>query len=275
MSTRPAPPATAQPVRLKAVALPVEHGGWGMLGEPLVLGLLVAPSWPGLFVGCAAVCAFLARHPLKLAVSDRVQGRTTPRTHVAWVFAGLYAAGAAAFLAAALPLAPTRDWWWPLLAAAPLALTQLVHDVRREGRQLLPELVGGMALGSVAAAELRAAGWSLGVSLAAWALVAAKALGAVLYVRTRLRRARGLTAARGPALLAHGLAAGAAASLAAHGLGPWLAVVAFALLLARAAHGLSARQLPARPQAVGWAELRYGFGFVLLLALGYVRGAFS
>jgi hypothetical protein len=34
-------------LNLKSVALPVEHGGWGMLGEPLLLALLVAPSWAG------------------------------------------------------------------------------------------------------------------------------------------------------------------------------------------------------------------------------------
>ena len=37
--------ATTTPsVRLKAIALPPEHGAWGFLLEPIVLGLLVAPS---------------------------------------------------------------------------------------------------------------------------------------------------------------------------------------------------------------------------------------
>jgi hypothetical protein len=30
--------------RLRSVALPSEHGGWGLTLEPAVLGLLVAPS---------------------------------------------------------------------------------------------------------------------------------------------------------------------------------------------------------------------------------------
>ena len=31
-------------VRLKTLALPTEHGGWGITLEPVVLGLLVAPT---------------------------------------------------------------------------------------------------------------------------------------------------------------------------------------------------------------------------------------
>jgi regulator of cell morphogenesis and NO signaling len=53
------PPAPA--IRLRSIALPVEHGGWGLLGEPLVVvGLAIAPS--------------LARDPLKLAAGGRVHG---------------------------------------------------------------------------------------------------------------------------------------------------------------------------------------------------------
>ena len=38
--------AGAPRVRVKTVALPNEHGGWGLLLEPVALGLLVVPSWP-------------------------------------------------------------------------------------------------------------------------------------------------------------------------------------------------------------------------------------
>jgi hypothetical protein len=76
----PALPSRAAPVRLRSLALPVEHGGWGLLGEPLVLGLAIAPSWAGAGVGLFAAFAFLARHPLKLAAADWRQRRRSPRT---------------------------------------------------------------------------------------------------------------------------------------------------------------------------------------------------
>ncbi len=262
--------AGVQPVRLRTVAVPVEHGGWGMLGEPLVLGLLLAPSAPGLGVGLAAAFAFLARHPMKLALADWRQGRRTARTlaaeRFAWLYAGLAAAGLA--LAAGAP----AGWWWPLALAAPLALLQLLHDVRNQGRQLVPELGGGIALGSIVAAVLLASGWSLAASLAAWAIVAVKAAGAILYVRARLRCDRGLEFGGATVLLVHAIGLLLALGLAAAQQTPWLAAGAFVLLLARAAHGLSRFHRRVRPQAVGLAELAYGVAFVLLTALGYASG---
>jgi hypothetical protein len=259
-----------EPVRLRAIALPAEHGGWGMLGGPLLLGLLVAPSWPGLGVGIAAVFGFLARHPLKLAVADWRAGRRNARTFAAARLVLAY--GTVALGGVALASGGASGWWLPLAAAAPLALLQLVHDLRSQGRQLLPELLGGVALGSVATAELWAAGWDPAPAFAAWGLVALKAMGAVLYVRARLRCDRGLAFHRPSVLLAHGLAVGAACGLAALGLAPWLAALALAVLLARSAYGLSRYHRKVRPQRVGIMELAYGVFFVLLTAAGYHAG---
>lgn len=255
------------PLRLRAIALPVEHGGWGLLGEPVVVGLAVAPSWPGAGVAVLAACAFLARHPLKLAAADWRRGRRTARTALAERFALLYAAGAVAGLT--LALAGAARFWWPLAAAAPLGLFQLAHDARNRGRSLWPELAGGVALGSVAAAEVLAAGAALAGALALWALLAGKAAAAILYVRARLRCDRGAAFDRAGTAAAHAVLVGVAAALAARGLGPWLAVAAAALLAARAWHGLSRFHRRVRPQAVGFTELAYGIAFAAALAVGW------
>jgi hypothetical protein len=40
--------AGAQPRPLwRMVAVPSEHGGWGLTFEPVLLGLIVNPSWAG------------------------------------------------------------------------------------------------------------------------------------------------------------------------------------------------------------------------------------
>jgi hypothetical protein len=53
---------------------------------------------------------------------------------------------------------------------------------------------------------------------------------------------------------------------------PWLAVVALATLLARAAHGVSKRRALLKPKQLGRQELAFGSLVVVLLALGYALG---
>ena len=257
-------------INLRSVALPVEHGGWGMLGEPLLLGLFVAPSWAGLGVALAALAGFLAHHPAKLVLTDWHRGAAHRRTTVALGFVVLY--GSAAGVGLGVAAGGQQGWWVPLAAAAPFAVAQLAYDARLQGRQLVPELLGAVALGSVVAGEMRAAGLPLGSSLAAWAVLVAKAVGAVLYVRGRLRCDRGLAPNRAAVVASHVGALLLALTLARAGYAPWLAVPAFVLLLARAAYGLSSVHRRVRPQVVGIQEMAYGFSFVLLVAIGYTLG---
>src|SRR5215510_7098450 len=84
-------------VPAKSIALPVEHGAWGFLLEPLMAGLILAPSVGAPFIALLAVGAFLTRQPLKFALGDLLQKRRLPRTDVARrfvvIFAGITAVG--------------------------------------------------------------------------------------------------------------------------------------------------------------------------------------
>src|SRR5688572_5798902 len=77
---------------LRAVALPIEHGGWGLLAEPILLGLMVAPSAGGVAIATAALFGFLWRHPARIAIADVRRGVRYPRTSAAIVVASAYAA---------------------------------------------------------------------------------------------------------------------------------------------------------------------------------------
>src|SRR5512132_2442191 len=87
-------PKVTRRVRLRTVALPVEHGAWGLLLEPILLGLLLVPSLAGLLVSISATGAFLARHPFKLAMTDWHRQRVTRRTRLAQRFVFAYATAA-------------------------------------------------------------------------------------------------------------------------------------------------------------------------------------
>ena len=97
------PPGTApQPRALwRAVAVPPEHGGWGLTLEPVVLGLLARPGLPGLALGAAAFVAFLARTPLKVVLVDRRRGRWLARSRLALQVLGVEAVVLVALVGAA------------------------------------------------------------------------------------------------------------------------------------------------------------------------------
>jgi hypothetical protein len=257
------------PLRLRSLALPVEHGGWGFLLEPIVLGLVLCPTPAGAWLSLAAVCAFLARHPLKLVLGDLRRGTRHPRTALAGRVAAVYAAIALAAFVAALASGPV---WVPVLLAAPLAALAVLRDACGRSRDLDAELSGAAALAATVAAITLAGGWSLKAALLLWLVLAGRAATAILYVRARLRLDRGVAAAPRLAVACHALLLLAGAWLAVRAALPWLAVAALAALLARAAHGVSKRRVQLKPQQLGWQELGFGGLVVLLLALGYGLG---
>src|ERR687890_633728 len=145
-------------VRVRTIALPTEHGGWGITLEPLLLGLLVAPSSAGAGLALATVGAFLARHPFKIVAGDRRRGRRFARTPYAERFTLAYAAAALAGFALALFTSKDYTFLLPLAVAAPLAAVQLWYDAAGRSRGLLPEVAGSVAMGSVACSLALAGG---------------------------------------------------------------------------------------------------------------------
>lgn len=250
-------------VRLKTIALPAEHGGWGFLLEPIVLGLLVAPSVAGFYIALSAVGFFLARQPLTLLVLNRK--RSSPRTALARRFATLYLViGTAAFVAA---LTFTQHQFiFPMLIATPFALVQVAHDWTGRRRVLLSELTGAIAISSLAAAIAISGGWSAKASFVLWAIMIARAIPAILYVRACLQRRHEVAPSAVSVTVAHSLAIVAAAFLAAvNAISPWV-VVAFGLLAMRAVIGFFKAQTLTAKQ-LGFGEVAFGAMTVIIVAL--------
>ncbi len=257
----PAAGRDARPPRpaLRPLALPTEHGGWGFLFEPLVLGLAVAPSWGGGLIAVAAIWAFLSRQPLKLAMQDALRGKSYPRTTWCRIFAASYLAGAALAIAAAIAVS---GWNLaiPFAAVAPLAIVTLVFDARNHSRSALPEYFGSIAMASTAAAIPLAAGRSVAAAFAVMALIIARGLPSIVYVRTQLKRAHGRAASSWQAITAHVIAVGVAFAI-----GSYVAAAMAVALLARAAFGLTHPVPPAK--ILGWREIAWGAITVGVFAL--------
>jgi hypothetical protein len=255
-------------VRWRNVALPIEHGAWGFLLEPALLGLLVAASGAGVALVLAALAALLLQTPLSLALTDARRGKHYPRTALAWRFVAAYGALLVVAGSAALFLAGSAWILLPVALAAPLAGLQLWLDARGRARELLPEAAGAVAMGSLAASVALAGGWSLLPALGLWALLAARAVPAIVYVRARLRLERDQALDRRPSAILH-LAAVAAVSLAAVlGTVSWVAAVPYAVLTARAARGLAPDRVPVTAKVVGFREIGFGVMTAVLVAVG-------
>ena len=194
----------ARKVIIKSVALPSEHGGWGFLIEPILLGLLVATSSPGVLLAIAASGVFLIHQPLKIAIKDHLKRRRPPRTIMAERFAvgyGLLAAIPVGILLLTMP----STFLIPIGLALPFAAVQLFYDAQNRSRRLIPELCGALALAMIAPAIAILAGWSVQGALLLWIPLALRAVTAILYVRARLRVEQGKSAPVGGVWLAHGL----------------------------------------------------------------------
>jgi hypothetical protein len=233
----------------------------------VLLGLLLVPSVAGVALGFAALGLFLARTPAKVVLVDRFRHRTLPRTRLAAAIAAAELAVVAALVATAVATA-TAAFWVPLAAAVPLVGVELWFDMRSRSRRLAPELAGTIGIGSVAAAIVLAGGGGGALAAAAWAVVAARAVMSLPFVRIQLERARhgsvpttGVDVAQVAVLLA---------AVGAGLLGWWSWPTAVAVVALAVGQLVLVRRPPLRAVLVGVQQLVAGI--VLMVVAGLTLG---
>jgi hypothetical protein len=248
------------------VALPTEHGGWGLTLEPGLLGLLLAPSVAGACLAAVGLVAFLARTPLKIVAVDRRRHRWLPRTRLAATVAAAELALLAVLVAVVVVGSSSPRWWAPLAAAAPLFAVEAWFEVRSRGRRLLPELAGATGVAALAAAVALAGGAPATLALAAWAVLAARSATSIPHVRAQIARLHGRTAERGAALWGDVGAVVLAAAAVLVDTGATLGAAGVVAIVA-IQRGSDRRPVP-RPAVIGMRQMALGLGLVVLFALG-------
>lgn len=250
---------------LRAVALPTEHGGWGLTAEPVVLGLLVAPSWAGAAIGVGALLAFLARTPTKIALGDLRRRRVLARTRIAAAVAVVELALLFACAAAAIRSA-TGPAFAPLVIIAPLMGIELAYDIRSRGRHLVPELAGSVGIAGVAAMIVLAENAPAAVAFGLWLVLAGRAATSIPWVREQVRRLhhRGTD---GRWLIMSDLAA-IGCGVIAVALEPQLVGGAAALLVVVAAQRLNALRPATTAKVIGLRQTGLGLLVVAATAFG-------
>ena len=251
----------------RAVAIPEEHGGWGLTAEPALLGILVAPSWAGAALAVAAFVAFVVRKPLKVVLVDRRRNRWLPRSRLAAGVATIELLLLVALAATAIALA---GWGWlaPVALAAPLVAVELWFDSRSRSRRLVPELCGAVGIAAIATSVALAGGADARLAAGLWLILAARSLAAIPFVRVQIERMRhgtgsvvvsdraqvvGVVVAAGAIAVESALLAGAAA--------------VFALAVAQV---VWVRRPPVPAKVVGLRQLGLGLAIVAITAVGVV-----
>lgn len=262
------PPAGERPL-WRQVAVPREHGGWGLTLEPVLLGLLIAPSLPGAALGLAAFAAFLVRTPLKLAVGDVRRHQWQQRSRLAGRFAAAELVLITLCAAVGVLAAADLRWLLPVAAAAPFVAVELWFDVRGHGRRLVPELCGSVGIAAATAAIVLAGGGAWRLAVGAWLVLTARSLGAIPFVRAQIMRVRRSEVTGGG--VRHSDAAQAAALVVGViavmldrrltvGLG-WLVLLAVLQIV-------WVRRAPSPPKVLGIRQMALGVGLVLATSAG-------
>lgn len=249
----------------RSVAVPAEHGGWGLTAEPALLGVLIAPSRAGAALAVAAFVAFTVRTPLKVVLVDQWRYRWLPRSRLA---ARIAAVELAILILLALVARDLAGWEWcvPVAIAAPLVGVELWFDMRSRGRRLLPELCGSVGIAAVAASVALAGGADARLAVALWLVLAARSLAAIPFVRaqiTRLHHGSGSTAVSDRAQFV-----GVVVAITAVIVDTAVTAGAFAVTALLVAQAVWVRRPPVAVKVLGLRQLFLGLAVVAITAVG-------
>jgi hypothetical protein len=254
--------------RVKAIALPNEHGSWGMLFEPLIAGLVVAWSPAAPFVALVFVGTFLTRQPLKVYIADRIAGRVRPHTMPAMKLAAVFSIIILIGLAG-LFLTANGAALWLFVAVIPAGVVPILYDVAGKSRRVVPEIVGAVVLSSSAAVSVLAAEGSMAGAAALWLVFVCRMVPSLLYVRERLRLEKGKPFSYLIPVLSHAAALAIVVLLISRGLVSSLLIIVFTVLLTRALSGLSRFRQRLRAMQIGVLEMIYGLLVVVAVIVGH------
>lgn len=255
----------------KSIALPLEHGAWGFLFEPLLAGILIAPTVSGLFLAIFFIGSFLCRQPLKFVVGDAMAGKRLPRTAAAirWF---IYFSTIAAFGALGIYFTAQPRSLIPLVLSAPVAIYLIYQDASRKSREMPSELLGAAVLSTSIASVVLASGHSYLFAGAMWLTMLARLIPSIVYVRNRLRLEKGKDYSTTWPLAVHLTAVVVLAGFVYFGFGSILTLFVSAFLLARSVSGLSESRKIQTAKQLGVREVIYGVVYALSVIVGFYLG---
>jgi len=256
---------TARHIRLRPIAIPVEHGGWALVGSPILLGLLLSFSTAGALIGVGAISLFLFRHPFRLAVNDIRRRKLCPRTQWAVTIAAAYLSIAAISLGFAWIASP--NVLAPILLLLSLGGAQFILELSGHGRTILAESSGAVALSCIACAIVLAGRGDTAAGWMATLILSLHSVTAITYVGARLKLSRGVAVNRFVPTAMQLLTFVVVLALAINHRCRMLLPAVFAGLTLRTMWGLSDMRMNVRPAIVGIQEIGFSLSVVFASTL--------
>lgn len=251
------------------VAWPKEHGSWSLAFEPVALGLLAAPTSPGVALAVAIAGGFFARRPMRIAFQDRKPERRRAARRALVLCTVLAALGIGWVVrAAGLEVLP---WLAPSIA---LGAAFLVFDWRQNGREQVAELLGALAFAWLPAVFAALAGWSAGAAAALGVVMVGRSVPTVVTVRSVLRGQKSGKRQVAAALVLSVAASAAGGWLVREGLAPAAAAMMLVLLAVRTFVLLVAPAPTLRASRLGMIEAVLGVLFVAAVGGSWRGGEF-
>lgn len=272
---------TAQPIFLKHVAIPNEHGSWVFLFSPLLIGFFAGGSFTGasVLLITTALAAFMMRQPITIVVKILSKRRSKNEMLPAMFWIGVYGViglasllglvwlGYLPLLYLAIPVVPVFGWQLWLVSK------------RSERRQPLVEIAGCGALSLAAPAaywvgigHYDPTGWLL------WGLIWLQAVVSIYYAYLRLEQRtwkeipsirQRWDAGRTEILAATG-ALLLVSLLAIIGLVPGLIPLAYGIQWAETIYGTFKPAVKVKPTIIGVRQLIVSSLFTLAFILAWI-----
>ena len=271
-----------QKTRNRALIIPREHGAWGLLLVPLfsgaAVGLAASPQpWPVLLLTLVALTLFWLRTPVEsLLGTTPMSARTAAERQYVFGVSLSLAVAAAACLAGLLWNGHNQELFLigGIAGLAFVVQTLLIKLGRR--LRMTAQLIGALGLTCTApAAYYVATGRLDNIAFALWAANWIFAGNQIHFVQLRIHACRAVSFREKWAhglwfLVAQVLLVPLLAMASAWKLAPPLLIFAFLPALARGFYWFFSGAQPLHVRSLGWAEMRQGALFGVLLAAAFI-----
>jgi hypothetical protein len=251
----------------RQIALPIEHGSWGFVLEPLALALIVAYSPAGLFLSISAFFIFLAHQPVRALFNEKF-------SHVrllSGLVLSLYGIVALASLFASFSRGSSAAFL-PFGFAIFLMTAFLITELFKTKQGLWASVIAPVSVDLIAISVILLGNWAITKALLFFVLLLARSVQTTFYIHEKLQKLKGkkytslYVHLTGFFFLVFGLSAYALNSF------PLLPSFAILILVLRAARGLSKNAPKTTVRKIGINEFIYGILFVAISALGFLMG---